>query len=539
MTMTSKKKKPVYAGLSITHSAVELVVFSPKSMAVEQAFLLPLPPGLFDMEMDTVRDVSLLKDQIAQVLAMANPRPMAVHLSVPGTLMRIVETPKMDEAALYLSLSSEAERYKTFDHTEAAVDFVPVPNPYLPANTQQLMLGAMRRDSLETYLKILRELKVKLASVSLEPVNILRGLATSGVLDALVKQIGPENSWGMIFVEASRVRFTLWRADRLVEFRELVMDTSEFKNANINMLVVEDLLEEVRRTTKNEIPSVWLTSNMPVEMERMLSQRLQVPMRSAPMGNALTMPDSVRLSGLGAATSSQVPFPFDLDILEGVRASGTMGSMGVDKTESQDGGSAPDLLIPAGLGSIGLGLVATVILYAMAFFSGLGLPELQTKVDSLKTEVLGLRVQEKTLRSKVNLNMELQNVLRQAKARTSVYVALTNELKEKTPTDQVWIQALKVVTVGDSSPLELTGKALNHQSVINFARSFDDVPYTKAVLIDAITEGKLSGNLIYDFKLSGSINLAPMLAKMGSDQPGQAPPAEGQSTTPPPTNSGA
>src|SRR4051812_23290793 len=123
MTVNPKKKKPVYAGLSVTKRSVELAVFSPKG-ALEQFASAPLPPGVFDADGDQVQNPILLKSIIVQLMQTVKPLPVQVHLSVPGTLLRIVEMPKMPPSALYLSLSSEAERYKTFDNTEAVVDFV-------------------------------------------------------------------------------------------------------------------------------------------------------------------------------------------------------------------------------------------------------------------------------------------------------------------------------------------------------------------------------------------------------------------------------
>jgi Tfp pilus assembly PilM family ATPase len=519
MTVSPKKKKPVYAGLSISHREVELAVFSPKTMVIEQSFSLPLPDGLFDNEMDTVRDVSLLKEHISELLKQAKPRPTLLHISLPGTLLRMVEMPKMDASALYLSLSSEAERYKTFDHTEAAVDFVLVPNPYLPANMQQLVLGAIRSDVFSIYLKLFKELKIKPTSISLEPVNILRGMAASGVLDSLVQQIGSDSRWGMILVELGRVRFSLWQGDRLVELRELVMDTSEFEQAQTNGMVVEDLLEEMRRTTKNESPTVWLTSNMPAAMEQILSQRLDIPVRSAPMGNSIGMTQPLQLATLGVTTSSLVSFPFDLDIMEGMKSAGNPSSSPSNAPAAKvEESGAPDLFIPMGVVVLMLSFVATGILYAMGLLSGQGIPDLESKLEASKLAVSALQTREQELRSKSNLNHELQDVLKQAKARAHVYVALTDELKERTPSQQVWIQTLKIDSIAGESPMELDGRALNHQSVINFARSFDDVPYTKAVLIDSIKEGKLSGNLIYDFKISGSVNLAPVLSKIEAEK---------------------
>lgn len=517
MTVTPKKKKPVYAGLSITHRAIELAVFSPKNMAIEQSVSVPVPEGLFDNERDVVRDPGMLKELIAQALREIKPKPVILHLSVPGTLLRMVEMPKMDPAGLYVSLSSEAERYRTFDNTEASVDFVMVNNPGLPPNMLQLVLGAVRSDALGLYFKILKELKVKAASLSLEPLNTLRGMAATGVLDGLVQQIGTDSRWGMIFVESCRVRFSLWQCDRLLEFRELAMDTSEFATAAEGSLIVEDMLEEMRRTTKNEQPVLWLTHNMPNAMERTLSNVLGCPVRSAPVGDGVTLPEPLQLSSIGCVMSSVVQFPFELDILEGAKSVGMPTHAADTGGESEGDSSVPGWLIPAGVFSFLAGGIATGIIYALAAMAANDVPDRQAKVDTAKVEVSGLQSRQKELKKKAELDKSLMDMVLNAKIRNQVYVALTDDLKEKTP-QKVWIQAIKV-----SDQLEMSGKAISHQSVINFAKSFDNTSYTKAVLIDAIKEGKLDGKIIYDFKISGGVNLDKKLLDRTAGLPSASP----------------
>jgi Tfp pilus assembly PilM family ATPase len=520
MTVTPKKRKPVHAGLSITHRAIELAVFSPKNLIIEQSVSVPVPEGLFDNERDVVRDPAMLKDLIAQALRAVKLKPAMVHLSLPGTLLRMVEMPKMEPAGLYVSLSSEAERYRTFDNTEASVDFVMINNPGLPPNMLQLVLGAVRSDALGLYFKILKDLKVKAASISLEPLNILRGMAGTGVLDGLVQQIGIDSRWGMIFVEPSRVRFSLWQCDRLLEFRELAMDTSEFAQAAENSLIVEDMLEEMRRTTKNEQPVLWLTHNMPNAMERTLSGVLGCPVRSAPVGDAIGLPEPLQLSSIGCAMGSVVQFPFDLDILEGAKSVGVPTPAAADVgMESESDSSIPGWLIPVGIGSFLVGGAISGIVYALATMAAADVPDRQTKVDTAKVELAGLESRHKELKKKVELDQTLLNTVMDAKIRNKVYVALTDDLKNKTP-QRVWIQMLKI-----GEQLEMSGKAISHQSVINFAKSFDSATYTKAVLIDSIKEGKLGGTIIYDFKISGGVNLDKKLLDSSPDTK-QAAPAE-------------
>src|ERR1044072_8942467 len=109
MTVAPKKSKPVHVGLSVTQQSIELAVFSPKNLAVEQAVSLPVPEGLFDVDGDRIQEPQLLKEVIAQALRGMRPKPTVGHLSLPGTLLRMVGMPKMDPAGLYVSLSSEAE----------------------------------------------------------------------------------------------------------------------------------------------------------------------------------------------------------------------------------------------------------------------------------------------------------------------------------------------------------------------------------------------------------------------------------------------
>ncbi len=505
MTVSPSKKKPVYAALSITHQAVELVVFNPKSLSVEQSFSIPLPDGVIDPELDLVQDSGTLKEALKQLFRAARPKVSVVHLSVPATLLRLVEMPKaLDAAGLYLSLSSEAERYKAFDNTEAVVDFFIVNNPQLPASMQQLMLGAIRSDVLAVYQHCLKEVKVKIHSVGLEPLNVLRGMAGTGVLDSLVQQVGTDAHWGMILADPTHVRFSLWQCDQLLEFRELAMDTRNFASGASDPMLVEDLLEEIRRTTKTLQPVLWMTQNIPSQLCDALSGHLECPVRNAPLGNAVNMAQPVSLAGIGAAMSSVVPFPFDLDIIEGAKSANTSGG-GSSKIASgpvdTGSGGGPAWLIPAGLVSLLLSGIATGALWLLATSVAGQVPGVQSKVDALKVEVSGLESRQKELKRKAELDQTLIEILETAKVRNFVYVALTDDLKRKTPT-QIWIQSLEV-----KDGLALTGKALNHKAVIQFAKSFDAAPYTKAVLIDSIMEGTMGPNLVYDFKISGGVNL--------------------------------
>jgi hypothetical protein len=193
-------------------------------------------------------------------------------------------------------------------------------------------------------------------------------------------------------------------------------------------------------------------------------------------------------------------------------ATGHGAKPGAVETALDDGGN--DWLIPAGAAALVLAVLIVGGLFLMATMAAQQLPELTSKRDSAKMEVSTLEVRQAELKKKVELDQSLLTMVNNAKIRNHVYVALTDDLKHKTP-QQLWIQTL---TADDK--LELVGKGLNHNAVIHFAQSFDAAPYTKAVLIDSIKEERLNGTLIYNFKISGGVSLDPsMLSGSDAEEP--------------------
>lgn len=524
MTTHTKKKKPVYVGLSISRQQMELTVFSVKHSAIESVVSVPTPLGLFDEDGDQILEPMLLKESLSQLLRSAKPRPTHVHLSLPGTLLRMVELPRMDAKGLYVSLSSEAERYKSFDGTEAVVDFVSLENPHLAANQQQIIFGAVRSDSLAIYTKILKDLRLKAASINLEPLNVLRAMAGTGILDGLIQQIGTEAYWGSIFVEPTRIRLFVWQCNRLVALRETAMETTGFSQIDGDSLVIEDILEEIRRTTKSNQPSLWLSHNLPPAMGKALSQRLESPVVVASLGTSLSLPaQPVSASAAGAALTSVVAFPFEFDINEGISPSGVSSSNNASMADL-GGDDGPPALIMAGAACLILSVLVTGVLFLMATMAEQQIQPLTSNRDSMRMQVASLEGRQAELRRKLELDKSLLEAVHNARLRNRVYVALTDDLKRKTP-QQLWIQSMKV---GQS--LEVQGKAMHQNAVLDFARSFDSAPYTQSVLIDSIKEEKLKTSVVYDFKLSGGVRLAPELMPPEENPPaaeGAVPPEPG------------
>ncbi len=505
MSSKKKNKKPVYVGLSITQTAIEAAVFDPKAFSIVQSSSCPVPEGLFDEDGDRVLDEGLLKEVIGEVLRDLKLKSSVVHLSVPGTLLRMVEMQRMGESELYVALSSEAERYKTFDDADAIVDFADIESENQnPQGQHNIVFGAIRSDSMQTYQRVAKQLKFKIASVTLEPLNVLRAMAGTGVLDSLIMQIGQDAHWGTIFVEPTRIRISLWQANRLLELRETQMMTHDFASATGDSMVVEDIVEEIRRTTKMAQPSIWLTHNMPFTMEQILNERLNVPFRAAPLGDSMTMSDpNLQIATVGCALTSMVSYPFDFDILSGI-GRGTVGG----SAEFEDVNQANiDWLVPVGGGVLLLCLVATGLMYLISSFSGAQIPQLQTQKETKQAEVAQLQAEQKALQEKVDLDTRLLDMIRSAAVRNHVYVALTDDVKNRIPLDS-WVHTM---VINKDNTVEIQGVTKTHEDAIQFARSFDNIPYVQGVTIGAIKQTLIGPTPVFNFTITGNLNPDPSL----------------------------
>ncbi len=501
---TDKKRKTAHAGLSISRDFIELAIISPKSMTILEAASVPTPEGLLDTDGDRVLDPLLLKDAIQHLFRMVKVKPKAVHLSVPASLLRMVEMPRLDESELYVSLSSEAERYKTFDDTEALVDFYQIEGARTSApNMVSLVFGAVRKDTLECYLKTMQKLKIKVASVDLEALNVLRGMAVTGVLDSLVQQIGTDAHWGAIFVESTRVRLAIWQGNGIVELRETHMPTAEFSHVTSDSIVLEDLMEEIRRTTKNVQPLIWLTHHMPEPMCRLLGERLGVPVRPCLLGNTMGASVDLSIPIVGAAFSSMVAYPMPFDILSGARkpSSGKPGAAPAVELDEDDNTSS--LLIGAGVLSIvGSLLLGAGLFMTNEFWFKQEVQKAEQAQQAEQLQLAQLQSELSVLKDRDAVDKALIGIIENAEIRNKVYVMLTEDLRRKTP-PKLWVQEIKV-----NGKVKFEGKAVSHQDILDFAKSFDTVPYVRAVAVDSITEELLEGTPVFNYKIAGNLALS-------------------------------
>ncbi|MBX2860160.1 MAG: pilus assembly protein PilM [Vampirovibrio sp.] len=502
----NKKRIQSNVGISVTTSVVEAVVFSKKGFGIEKSASLAMPPGVLGEAGDRVANPAELGRMFQQLLKQLGAKSKNVHLSIPATLLRMVEMPKMDPHQFYISLSSEAERYKSFDDTEAVVDFSTIQSDTVAGGAERVIFGAVRQDALEGYLKALQLAKVKPASIDLNPLNTLRGMAGSGVLDNLVQQIGPDAIWGTLFVEEDRIRFFIWSGSNLLELREVHMETRELEMAGQASPAISELAEEIQRTTKTYKPAVWLTERLTPAANQALSEQLMTPFTPCLVGPGLMTAEPLALlSSVGVSMKSSVPFPMEFDLMAGLDHATTPMNIGKSSSQSSEEGKNNPLA--------GLLAGAAVLLWLLVLggwlvaglYGGLFLGQ---QVDTLETEkqdtlnhIISLNSQIEELKADAAVQQLIVNIARDAKKRNTLFVKFSQNLRSQTP-NTIWLTDVSL-----DNQIAVQGKSMNEQDVITFSRSFDRLPYIQQVLLTSVKENFIESTKVFEFTTDMNANL--------------------------------
>jgi Tfp pilus assembly PilM family ATPase/Tfp pilus assembly protein PilN len=517
----NQKRKAACAGIAITAEQISIAAYDVKTNTITHAVGRAMPRGVLSQSGDEVLDPGRLKITLEEAVQALGIPVKAVHLSMPATLLRITDlpivVPALNNKQLYTALSSEAEQYKVFDRTNAVIDVFDL--PAVQPNTNRLVFAAVREDTVGQYFRVLEQCKLKIASLDIEPFSVLRTMAGSGVMASLLQQIGGEGVWGQLFAEQDRVRIFLWKGDQLQEVRDIQMSTRQLQAEHYNAAVVQDFVEEIALSTKKLHPAIWLTYGLQEFIHEELTQATQTIFKPAFMGPGIAMQthsNPFLMGAIGAALTSTVPLPieFDFSSLAAV-ASRKLGKQanqadgrGASMSDVEAEGVEPPEWLP-----VLVGVVTALLLLAwggMSLYQGYLNTQLQTaesQKSTLSSSIASLSQELETAKQQFAIQAKLLERAKQARIRCAVYENLAGDLRAKAP-GQLWVHDL---TVGDNLAIE--GKALSHQAVLDFARSFDSVPYLKAVLINAMKEVAMSKKLVYDFKIGGNVHLDPTLVE--------------------------
>jgi type II secretory pathway pseudopilin PulG len=487
------KRKTTHVGIAINTEWVELIQLAKDLKTIEKSVKLPMPMATMDPSGDRLRDPQTLATSIAAMLAELGNKAQikSVHVTVPGTLVRIVEMPKIPKNELILALTSEAERYAVFNDTEALVDYEVISEE--PDERQKIILVALRKDTVAAYKEAFDMAKIKVASLEVETISSLRGLKYSGSLDAALAEVG-DQPWGSIHFEPERIRISVWHYDQIKNWREVLLDTSDLKIMGEDAPVIQDLVEEVRRTIGMTRPALWLTYGIPESLATSLTPRLGANVRPMLAGNAIRLDDpKLSLSAIGISCKSFDSFPAYIDVKPAVDPESSGELLGSFKI----------MLAAAGVLAV-LSVAATLILMLATFIFSGQLKNRNQEIAQQTSSISVLQEEVNRLQKKASVDRELADRVTRVIKKNQSISKITDAIKNRIPAN-LWLE-----TVTISGDVRVEGRSIDYDSIIEFSKNFDrnetidgtESPLTN-MAVENIEEIKEEGVKVYKFTMVG------------------------------------
>lgn len=489
------KQKFSQIGISINTDWIELVQISKDGRTIKSR-KTPMPMATMDPNGDRLRDPQTLATSIAAMVAELNAKPpiKILHVTVPGTLVRIVEMPKMPKNELVLALTSEAERYAIFNDTEAMVDYEVIGEE--PDEKQKIILVALRKDTVAGYKEAFDIARLKMASLEVETISTLRGLKHSGTMDNLLAEVG-DQPWGMIHFEPERVRIAVWHYDQIKNWREVLLDTSDLKVMGEEAPVVQDLVEEVRRTIGMTRPALWLTYGIAENLSTSLTPRLGATVRPMLSGDNLNLDDpKLSLAAIGIAAKSYQPFPAYINI----QPSADM------QTVSEISGSFK-IMITIALILLVLFGIAVGVLFGINFYFETQIADTKKKIETKTAEQTTLQAEVDKMQKDASIKNEFATRANKIVTQNNTYSKIASYIKEKIPSN---IQLESIVIEGEN--IIIKGKSLDYPSIDQFAKNFDEAkepnsPINNLALNNVNQTTDTDKKEYYNFQFTGQVKM--------------------------------
>lgn len=452
------KHKATKVGISIGTEWIELVLLANDLKTVQKSVKVPMPMATMDPTGDRLRDPQTLATSIAAMLAELNVKPpvKAIHVTVPGTLVRIVEMPKIPKNELLLALVSEAERYAVFNDTEALVDYEVISEE--PDERQKIILVALRKDTVAGYKEAFDMAKVKISTLEVETISSLRGLKYSGKLEEILEEVN-DQAWGTIHFEPERIRIAVWHYDQIKNWREVLLDTSDLRIMGEEAPVIQDLVEEVRRTIGMTRPAKWLTYGIPETLAASLTSRLGAPVQSMMPGSNINLDDpKLSLAAVGVSCKSYDKFPAFINI--------------VPVADGEDSGellpSFKIMMVVAVILAV-LFVGITIVLKGITWWADSNYQTASQEVNKTSQELATLTTKKNELEQKVKVSNDLASRLNRIIKHNGSISKITDAVRDNIPSN-VWLDKVTIT----SGNVDIEGQSIDYDSIYKFSKNFED-----------------------------------------------------------------
>jgi Tfp pilus assembly PilM family ATPase len=512
----SRKKEKYSVSISIGSGEIEGAIYHHELQAVTKSVIHKLPHGLIASGGDIIPDSSALSDILTKVMDELAPATRQVHLTIPCTLLRVIETPKMELDEYSIFLASEAERFRAFDNTEAVVAFELLENASTPVN-QRILYTAIRRDTYEKYQKACKTANIRLASMEVEPLQIIRSMVGTGLYNKIQEQMPEPNfCWGSMIQEFDRLRFLIWQGLDLVDIREITISGQMLSQTTDNAVVLSDLVMELNRTVqgvKPLEPLFWMTHRLNYILLQHLQHEIGVGFKSFEVPTDFTTDRTdIGMVVLGGCFESVEIRPYHLNFFDKKSSSkkggstfslGSLSSFNPASFEGLDISNNPlvRMVVPA--------MGAGVILVVVGWFSLMGINtyneaskiEIEQKQKQLTSSIQQTTTELTHYTQMYLLSEKILSVVNESKQVNTILLDLLTDIQYLPPT--LWFSE-----VGYNKQVTIIGNALHAEDVLNLTGKLEQRSYGKDFILHYINEEEVSPEepLIYNFMLGGLLN---------------------------------
>ncbi len=536
----SKKKEKFSVSISIAANEIEGAVYSHERQEVIKSVVHKMPMGLMVSGGDVIADVAILSDLLTLMMKDLDAPTRKIHLTIPCTLLRLMELPKMEREEYYVFLASEAERFRAFDNTEAIVAFEEIGDAINTAN-QKLIYSAVRKDTFLGYQKASLDAKIQLLSIDVEPLQVIRSMIATGIMSSIAEEADDPNfCWGSMMHEFDRLRFFIWRGRNLIDIREITLSGQVLANANENPVVLEDLVNELHRTVvavKPFEPLFWFSHRLNYVLLQHLQQHIGVNFRSFEVPNSLQVDRAdIGVVAVGGCFIELEPQPYSLNFLDKRSpynksksgfSLGSFGSFSASALQDMDfkHNLLMSLVLPCVLGScavVGIAWVTT-----MSINTSNTNTKIQTEKNKvqLSAEIARLKDQIDYYTQRNLLSEKILSIANESKGVNTILLGLLNDIQHLP--SSLWFSE-----VGYDKEISIVGNALRHEDILDLTNQLEQRHYGRDFVLHYIREEEVSSNkpLIYSFKLGGLLHTKNS-AKLNTPKAPEKPP-DGLEATP-------
>jgi hypothetical protein len=258
--------------------------------------------------------------------------------------------------------------------------------------------------------------------------------------------------------------------------------------------VIQDLVEEVRRTIGMTRPALWLTYGIPESLATSLTPRLGATVRPMLAGDAIRLDDTkLSLAAIGICAKSYDPFPAFIDIKPAVDPESSGELLGSFKI----------MLVSA----LVLGVLAAAGTGVLFLISAIYDMQLKTKNEEIAKQTMDisqLTMEVQDLQKKASVDKELADKVNRIIRENASISKITDAIKNRIPSN-LWLEK-----VGIHGNVEVEGKSMDYNSIISFSRNFDSNTTVgegesplRNMSLDNIEEVTEDNTKVYKFKMIG------------------------------------